>query len=150
MYPEFSRLSLFLLIEVMGRLAGAADLPADAERQDWPSVSAQISANAVLNTTQTDGTTALHWGAYHDKADIVAQLLASGAKADPANRYGITPLLLACENGSEGIVRALLKAGADPQAKRRGGETALMVKFWLPPVKLVSPPASATAPPSNE
>jgi ankyrin repeat protein len=104
-----------------------ADLPADAEKQDWPAVSAQISGKADLNTAQADGTTALHWAAYHDKADIVTQLLAAGAKADVANRYGITPLLLACQNGSEEIVRSLLNAGADANAKQRGGETALMI-----------------------
>ena len=104
-----------------------ADLPTDAEKQDWSAVSAQIGAKADLNTTQVDGTTALHWAAYHDKADIVTQLLGAGAKADAANRYGITPLLLACQNGNEEIVRSLLNAGADANAKQRGGETALMI-----------------------
>lgn len=104
-----------------------ANLPTDAEKQDWPAVSAQISAKADLNTTQADGTTALHWAAYHDKADIVTQLLAAGAKADVANRYGITPLLLGCQNGSEEIVWSLLNAGADANVKQRGGETALMI-----------------------
>lgn len=104
-----------------------ADLPTAAEKQDWKAVSAQIASKSDVNAAQADGATALHWAAYHDKAEIVEKLLAGGAKGDAANRYGITPLLLACENGSEGIVRALLKAGADPQAKRPGGETALMI-----------------------
>lgn len=104
-----------------------ADLPTDAEKQDWPAVSAQISAKADLNTAQADGTTALHWAANHDKADIVTQLLTAGAKADAANRYGITPLLLACQTGSEEIVRALLNAGANANVEQRGGETALMI-----------------------
>jgi ankyrin repeat protein len=105
----------------------AANLPAQAEKQDWSAVSAQISAKADLNNGQADGTTALHWAAYHDKADIVTQLLAAGAEADAANRYGITPLLLACQNGSEEIVRSLLNAGADANVRQRGGETALMI-----------------------
>ncbi|MCX6851238.1 MAG: ankyrin repeat domain-containing protein [Verrucomicrobia bacterium] len=104
-----------------------ADLPTDAEMQEWPAVSAQISAKADLNTAQADGSTALHWAAYHDKADIVTQLLEAGAKTDTANRYGVTPLLLACQNGSEEIVRSLLNAGADANVKQRGGETALMI-----------------------
>jgi ankyrin repeat protein len=98
-----------------------------AEKQDWPTVSAQVTAKADVNVTQADGATALHWSAYHDNADIVSQLLAAGAKADVANRYGITPLLLACQNGSETIVRALLEAGSDANVKQRGGETALMI-----------------------
>ena len=76
---------------------------------------------------QADGTTALHWAAYHDKAEVIEKLLSAGARPDEKNRYGITPLLLACENGNERSVRALLKAGADPQARRLGGEPALMI-----------------------
>jgi uncharacterized protein len=105
----------------------AADLQSLAEKQDWQAVSAQTAAQADLDTAQADGTTALHWAAYHDKAEVVDQLLKAGAKADPANRYGITPLLLACQNGNESVVRSLLIAGADANAKQRGGETTLMV-----------------------
>lgn len=104
-----------------------ADLPGSAESQDWPAVSAQLATKADANAAQVDGTTALHWAAYHDEAKAVTSLLAAGAKAETPNRYGITPLLLACENGNEAIVRALVKAGANPNAKQRGGETALMI-----------------------
>jgi ankyrin repeat protein len=104
--------------------AGSADL---AENPNEIAVSEQITSKSAPNATQADGTTALHWAAYHDDAKAVETLLAAGAKAETPNRYGITPLLLACENGNETIVRALLAAGADPHAKRRGGETALMI-----------------------
>lgn len=104
-----------------------ADLPGSAEFQDWPAVSAQLAAKADVNAAQVDGTTALHWAAYHDEAEVVDSLLAAGAKAEAPNRYGITPLLLACENGNEAIVRALVAAGADPNTKQHGGETALMI-----------------------
>lgn len=116
---------LFLLTALA--IEARADLATDAEKQDWASVSAQISAKADLNAAQADGTTALHWAAYHDQTDIVTQLLEAGAKADEENRYGITPLLLACQNGSEDIVRTLLNAGADANAIQRGGEEALMI-----------------------
>ena len=51
---------------------------------------------------------------------------AAGADANARNRYGVTPLSLACTNGSEAIVTLLLEAGADPNAALRGNETALM------------------------
>ena len=105
----------------------AADLPSTAEKQDWAAVSTQLESGAGVNAAQADGTTALHWAAYHDKVEVVRRLLAAGAQADAANRYGITPLLLACENGNAEIVRALLDAGADANVKQRGGETALMI-----------------------
>ncbi len=114
----------FILLSV---IAAAADLPAAAEKQDWAAVSTQIEAGAAVNAEQADGTAALHWAAYHDRAEVVPRLLAAGAKPDAANRYGITPLLLASENGNAEIVSALLAAGADANVKQHGGETALML-----------------------
>ncbi|MCX6858204.1 MAG: ankyrin repeat domain-containing protein [Verrucomicrobia bacterium] len=122
MFCRFAAIFIFSTAHLL-----AYDLPTDAEKQNWPAVSSQISAKTDLNAVQADGTTALHWAAYHDKVDIVAQLIAAGAKADVANRYGITPLLLACQNGNESIVRALLKAGADANVEQSGDETALMI-----------------------
>ena len=52
--------------------------------------------------------------------------MASGADAKAANRYGITPLYLACENASPAIIERLIKAGADPNSTSTEGETALM------------------------
>ena len=116
--------SLWFLISVA---ALAAELPDAAEKQDWPRVDSLVSAKSDVNAAQADGTTPLHWAAYHDRDALVAKLLAVGAKADAANRYGITPLLLACQNGNGNVVRALLDAGANANATQRGGETALMV-----------------------
>src|SRR5207247_9702061 len=44
----------------------------------------------------------------------------------PTNRYGVTPLSLACVNGNTELVESLLAAGADPNTTLRGGETVLM------------------------
>jgi ankyrin repeat protein len=68
----------------------------------------------------------LHWAAYHDRADAAKLLLAAGAGAKAENRYGVTPLSLACTNGNADLVRVLLAAGADPNMTLRGGETVLM------------------------
>jgi uncharacterized protein len=125
---RFIRFWLSVLIVPLWFTSGrAGEIASFAEKQDWPAVSARITAKADLNAAQADGTTALHWAAHHDKAEMVAQLLAAGARADEKNRYGITPLLLACENGSERIVRTLLKAGAKADVSQRGGEEAIMV-----------------------
>jgi uncharacterized protein len=56
----------------------------------------------------------------------VNKLLTSGADPKVANRYGITPLYLACENANPAIIERLLKAGADPNSTSTDGETALM------------------------
>jgi len=58
---------------------------------------------------------------------LVRRLLAADpAVANTANRYGVTPLSLACTNGDSATVDALLEAGADPNRAIAGGETPLM------------------------
>jgi uncharacterized protein len=61
-----------------------------------------------------------------DDLRAVNALLARGVNVNTADRYGVSPLMLACVNGNASIVDRLLKAGADPNAASPGGETALM------------------------
>lgn len=72
-----------------------------------------------------DGTTILLWAVEHEDVKSVKFLL-NGGKPNEANRYGVTPLSLACTNGNAEIVALLLKAGADPQLALPGGESPLM------------------------
>lgn len=69
---------------------------------------------------------ALHTAVYNDDIPTVRRLIAAGADAKAANRYGVTPLSLACETGNVDLIRLLLDAGADPNTTLPGGETALM------------------------
>ena len=80
----------------------------------------------VVNKTETDGTTSLHYAVRNDDAPLVDRLIRAGANVKAANRYGITPLYLACVNGNAAIIAKLLKAGADANAVSNEGETALM------------------------
>lgn len=72
-----------------------------------------------------DGSTALHWSVYHDHESVTAALIRAGADSSLANRYGVRPLSIACQNGNPAIVRLLLDAGADPHTSLPGGETVL-------------------------
>ena len=66
---------------------------------------------ALVNEAEADGTTALHWAARLDRADMVQALLRGKAPVNVATRYGVTPLMLAAVNGSAPVVDQLLKAG---------------------------------------
>lgn len=108
-------------------LASAASLADAAEKHDPAGVRALLESGADVNLTQVDGTTALHWAAFHDDAELVDLLLKAGADVNAENLYGVPPLAQATTNGNVAIVKLLLDAGADPNTKLKGGESVLMV-----------------------
>ena len=71
--------------------------------------------------------TALHWAALPRRSRNGEGCWSKpGPNANATNRYGVTPLSLACQNGNTETGRTLLVAGADPNTTLRGGETVLM------------------------
>lgn len=107
--------------------ANAASLVADAARKsDRAALRTLLKQHADVNASQADGMTALHWAAYLDDVESAKLLIAARANAKAMNHYSVTPLLLACQNGSGAIVELLLANGADANTTLRGGETALM------------------------
>jgi uncharacterized protein len=121
----------FVLLGVgLGAPAGVGERAtlADAvEQRDQNSVRKLLGTGIDVNAVQVDGTTALHWAAYHDDADTVASLVRAGANVNVVNRYGVPPLAAACTNGNAAIVKLLLEAGADANARTKGGESVLML-----------------------
>lgn len=127
---KFRRLSLGLLVGVFLtlNLAAAPDdqrLLDAAKRHDMVALSALLR-RADVNAKGADGSTALHWLAQWDDVKGAATLLAAGADANLSTYLGVTPLGLACINGSSAMVNELLGAGAEPGLARRTGETPLM------------------------
>jgi ankyrin repeat protein len=83
----------------------------------WPKpeiVQKLISAGAEVNISDADGYTPLHLAAGSGSEENVRMLLGAGAEANVVNKDGNTPLVLAVarSDGSPGIVRDLLSAGA--------------------------------------
>ncbi len=86
-----------------------------------------ISQKVDVNTTDSDGTTALHWAAHNNDTDLVDKLIQAGAKAAVKNEYGATPMSEAATNLNTAMIEKLLKAGADPDSPGPDGMTALMI-----------------------
>ncbi len=110
--------------------AGAADhrLADAVERRDARTVDTLLARKAEVNAPQPDGASALHWAAHYDDLALVRRLIAAGANANAANDHGVTPLALACENGSAAIATALLVGRRPPECGvAASGETPLMI-----------------------
>lgn len=130
-YPrtEISRRLIFAcIVALLSTSLFAAEAPlADAvEKRNQSKIAALLKRKADVNAAQADGMTALHWAAYHEDLKTAKQIIAAGGNAKAKNRYGVTPLSIACKNGNGEIVQMLLKAKADPNATIAGGETVLM------------------------
>ncbi len=82
--------------------------------------------STLLFTALSMAATDLPTAALQDDVASAKILLRDGANAKAANRYGVTPLSIACTNGSAPMIEVLIKAGADPNTVSPGGETVLM------------------------
>src|SRR5262249_23733980 len=120
---------LLLVLGLSGTALGAerATLADAMEQRDQARVRTLLKEGVDVNGAQVDGTTALHWAAYHDDAETAALLLLARAHANAMNRYGLPPLAVACSNGSGDVAKLLLAAGADANTTMKGGETVLML-----------------------
>ena len=65
--------------------------------------------------------TPLHAAVLKDDPAAAQKLIRAGANAKMANRYGVTPISIACTNGNARMVRLLLDAGADANEPLPGG-----------------------------
>lgn len=101
----------------MSALAMAAD--------NAPIVERLIGAGANIDEVIFLGGTALHHAAGSGYVTSALALLRHGARVDLLDEAGATPLLIAIRRGDVPVelVRAMLNAGADPDATDRRGES---------------------------
>jgi len=124
-----AKLALLVLCALVidAPVLAASDVADAVMQQDPARLERLLGKSADVNAAQADGTTALHWAAYHADAATVRRLLAAGANPASHTDTGITPLTLACEAGSAAVVKLLLDAGADANQTLSHGETPLMM-----------------------
>ena len=99
--PALLIISLLSLLSLLfgGTLAAASadNQLVDTVKTGQPAaVKALLQRQTDVNAPEVDGTTALHWAARQNDLTIVKLLVGAGANVKAANRYGVTPLALAC------------------------------------------------------
>lgn len=88
-----------------------------------------VAKGLNLESKNKEGLTALHFAVAHKRLDPLRALIEMGAKIDPVDNDGFTPLYLAVSTYSGEpelleIVRELLRKGADPNKKNNSGVSA--------------------------
>ena len=123
-----------LIAGIVALLAAPAVAAAQAAAPDLALVEAvkageQAAAVSLLdrradpNARSADGTTALHWATRNNDAMLVDRLLRAGARPHQENRYGVTPIALACERTRASWMRcvATLPACSSSSGRRTDG-----------------------------
>lgn len=95
------------------------------EQKQWRLAEA-LASDETVGAIHPDKMTALHWAVFHDNETFVARLIELGASVDGVTHYGLTPLLIACHNGSNKTAALLLNAGCDANLPGPGKVTPLM------------------------
>src|SRR5271163_4669621 len=101
-------LALGLLLAIGCWSAWAGTVVDAVKDGDTAAAIALLKQHADVNAPEPDGTSALHWAARQDDVEMADRLIKAGANAKAANRYGVTPLYLACVNGSAPMIAKLL------------------------------------------
>jgi ankyrin repeat protein len=115
---------------------GATPLHAAAEHGYVEVVSILLEAGAPIDDRSMSGVSPLHLASGYERLQVLSLLLDKGATVDIGDMRGATPL----QHGvaSLQIVKALLERGADPNARRRDGATAVHAAASLGNVEVLS------------
>ena len=77
------------------------------KKNDLSSLRILLDSGENVNAVDPDGSIALHWAVHYDSLEIVQLLLSAGSDVNAKNRYGVAPLSLADNNGSDSMVKSL-------------------------------------------
>lgn len=112
------------LINTRDVTSGETALHIVAQRRDITWLSFLIAKGANVNVRDVRGVTPLQIASNLGWLDGVELLVSKQARVDDANDAGETPLIFAVHRRDIPMMRALLKAGADPDRKDNSGRSA--------------------------
>jgi uncharacterized protein len=101
-----------------------ADLSVRAKANDWPS---QITNEPRVQYRPTGGLTPLLYAARAGCLGCVKAIVEGGADVDRPNPDGMTPMMMALDNGAPAVARYLLDRGANPLMWDWWGRTPLYI-----------------------
>jgi len=107
---------------VRGLIAKGASVNARARFGDWPS---QITSEPRAQYHAYGGLTPLLYAARGGCYACVEALVAAGADVNLPTPEGVTPIMIALENGHHGLARLLMERGGNPHVWDVYGRTAL-------------------------
>ena len=86
-----------------------------------------IAAGANAKMTESTGINLLHWAAIANRPEVIPVLAEGGVPINARDNFHYTPLMYAAtiDFGDARVLKALLKAGADPKILNDEGRTAL-------------------------
>ena len=105
-----------------------ADLTVQAQDNEWMT---QISSEPRVQYRPTGGLTPLLYAARAGCLECVTSMVQSGADVDRPNPDGMTPMMMALDNGYPAVAHYLLDRGANPHTWDWWGRTPLYIAVTL-------------------
>jgi len=139
------------IVELLRSNAGELDLFEAATLGEVPRVRTLLAGSADLaKTYSADGFTALHLATFFGQLGAAEELLCQGAdvNAIATNNMRVAVINSAAASGRADVVKLVLQAGADPNARQMMGYTALHAAAARDNVEMVKDLLDAGADPS--
>ena len=139
------------IVELLRTKAGDTDIFEAATLGDVARLRELLTGSADLaKSYSADGFTALHLATFFGQLETAAELLGHGAdvNAIATNNMRVAVINSAAASGRADVVRLVLQAGADPNARQMMGYTALHAAAARDNVEMVKDLLDAGADPS--